>query len=240
MDMVQTPISPDEAKQYISSGTAPSGLVVDGKLDLSGDDSLRRLPDGLRVRTLILNECTSLETLPVGLQCYELEAKDSGLRSLPAGIEAVFKIDLSGSEHLEHLPPGLKTGSLILRDCIGLRSLPEGLDVYFLDISGCIRLIEWPQDASISVGRLTARGMVQITRLPGQVKRLAQLDIAGCSNLEALPPDLMVSSWIDVADSGITQLPPALNGIQVRWRGVIVEPRIAFEPETITAQVVLA
>lgn len=239
MDAAQVTVNADEARLLIASGMAPPNLHVEGRLDLSGNDTRLRLPYGLRVRTLILNECSLLETLPEGLQCYEIEARNSGLRSLPADIQAVFKIDLQGCEHLESLPTGLKTGALVLRDCTGLRALPEGLDVYFLDISGCIRLTEWPQDASISVGRLTARGMTQITQLPVQVKRLAQLDIAGCSNLETLPQDLMISSWVDVADSGVTQLPSSLDGLQVRWRGVVVEPRIAFQPETITAREVL-
>jgi len=239
MDAVPIKVDADEAQLLIASGMAPPGLHVEGKLDFSKNDTLRRLPDGLHVRTLVLNECSALETLPAGLQCYELEARDSGLRSLPADLDVVFRIDLQGCECLESLPDGLKTGSLILRDCISLCALPEGLDVYFLDISGCVRLTGWPQDASISVGRLTARGMTQLTQLPAPVKRLAQLDVAGCSNLEALPPDVVISSWIDVADTGITALPPALDGIQVRWRGVTVEPRIAFQPETITAQQVL-
>jgi hypothetical protein len=239
--MIASPVivAAAEARLLIASGVAPPNLHVEGRLDMTGNDTLRRLPSGLRVRTLILNECSALEALPEGLQCYELEARYSGLRTLADDINVVFKIDLEGCERLEILPAGLKTGTLIVRDCINLRGLPERLDVYFLDISGCIRLTEWPKEASINVGRLTARGMVQITSLPSHVRNLAQLDIAGCSNLEALPPDLRISSWIDVADSGLTALPPALDGLQVHWRGVIVEPRIAFEPETITAQEVL-
>lgn len=240
--MIASPVTvhAEEARLLIASGMAPANLHVEGRLDLAGNDSIRRLPAGLRVRTLILNECVSFETLPEGLECYELEVRYSGLKTLPADLQAVFKIDLEGCEHLEALPAGLKTGSLILRDCIRLRALPERLDVYFLDISGCIRLTEWPADASINVGRLTARGLTQLTSLPAHVNQLAQLDIAGCSNLESLPPDLRISSWIDVADSGLTGLPPALEGLQVRWRSVVVDPRIAFHPDTITAQEVLA
>src|SRR5205823_3955594 len=98
----------------ITSGMAPTNLNVEGTLDLSGNEAVRRLPDGLRVRKLILNECSALEALPQGLQCYELEARQSGLRSLPNDLRVVFKIDLQGCEWLESLPAGLKTGSQAL------------------------------------------------------------------------------------------------------------------------------
>jgi hypothetical protein len=55
----------------------------------------------------------------------------------------------------------------------------------------------------------------------------------------SVPEGLIVSSWIDVAGTGITSLPRSLDGVQIRWRGVPVEPRIAFFPESITSQQIL-
>ncbi len=45
---------------------------------------------------------------------------------------------------------------------------------------------------------------------------------------------------MDVAGTRISSLPESMAGVQLRWRGVAVNRRVAFEPETITAEEVLA
>jgi hypothetical protein len=113
------------------------------------------------------------------------------------------------------------------------------LDVCFLDISGCTSLSGWPAHASLRIGRLVARGCAGLTGLPPWLTRLAQLDVNGCVDLRALPEGLEISSWIDVADTGITALPSSARGAEIRWRGVPVDERVAFRPETITVGEVL-
>ncbi len=133
----------------------------------------------------------------------------------------------------------MKVGSLILSGCAALEALPENLNVSFLDISGCVSLQRWPQRGNVQVGRLNARGCIQLTNLPDWITDIAQLDVSGCVNLTDLPMDLRVHSWIDIADTGICSLPRGVENAQVRWRGVAIDRRIALHPETITTQEIL-
>jgi hypothetical protein len=111
-----------------------------------------------------------------------------------------------------------------------------GFPFCFLDISGCVGLQRWPRRGNIQVGRLSARGCVQLTDLPDWMTQVAQLDLAGCDNLTELPPGLRVDSWIDLGHTGIRALPAGMEKTQLRWRGVTIDARIAFRPETITAK----
>jgi hypothetical protein len=256
---VDGPVPAAPARTLILGRCAPAGLRVHGhldlsnspnlvelpdrlavtSLDLSGCTALRALPYDLRVRRLILNGCTALQALPAGLHVYELQMQYTRVRSLPPDLCVEYRLDLEGCAELRSLPAGLKTGSLILRNCIALESLPEGLDVYFLDITGCTGLRGWPHTASVRIGRLNASGCAGLHTLPPWLTTLAQLDISGCANLNALPEGLRVSSWIDLANTGITSLPASLQGVRLRWRGVPIDARIAFQPETITIREVL-
>lgn len=253
-------VSAAEASKLILSGRAPAGLLVEGHLNLSNQPSLtglpdgltansldltncsalRRLPQGLRVRRLMMSGCRTLRELPADLACYTLDLRQTRLRSLPAGIQVEFALDLSDCTELETLPPNLKAGSLNLSGCTALVALPEGLDVLFLNISGCTRLAGWPTQGAVRIGRVIARGCTGLHTLPPWLTHLSQLDVRGCSNLHRIPPWLTVSSWIDLAGTQITALPPSASRARLRWRGVPVEPRIAFHPETITAEEVLS
>ena len=208
-----------EARQLILAGRAPEGLHVRGRLDLTNTGPL---------------------DLPHGLRCYHLDLRGSGVRALPAGLEVEYKLDLQDCRRLEELPEGLKVGSLVLRGCTALRALPAGLDVYFLDLQGCTRLEGWPRRAQIRIGRLNASGCSRLTSLPPGLRSLAQLDVSNCPNLRELPEGLEVSSWLDIGGSGVTRLPASLTGVGLRWRGVPVDERIAFRPETITTAEILA
>jgi hypothetical protein len=212
----------------------PAGLVAPS-IDLTSCPGLTSLPADLKARRICVSGCAELRELPAGLRCYELDASDTRLASLPADLHVENRLDLSGCVDLISLPDGLRVGSLVLRGCTALAALPEGLDVYFLDISGCTMLQSWPRSATVRIGRLNARGCTRLRELPPWLDSLAQLDISGCASLSELPPALQISSWIDLADSGIAQLPQGASGAQIRWRGVPVDRRIAFAPETITA-----
>ena len=253
-------MSAQEAKKRILKGDAPRGLQVRGHLnlancrdlvklprglsaasiDLSGCMNLRELPDDLTVGRLNLDGCSRLRSLPDGLRCFELSAADTRLRTLPSTLQVTNRLDLSGCTELTSLPDNLKVGTLVLRDCASLRALPEGLDTHFLDISGCTQLTDWPRRACVGIGRLNARGCTKLASLPPWLTHVAQLDISGCSNLQHLPETLIVSSWLDLAHTGITELPPQLESVPLRWRGVPITARIAFEAETLTADEVLA
>jgi hypothetical protein len=214
-------------------------MKVSGVLDLSGITGPLALPEGLAVRRLIVRGCSGLVYLPRGLRCYELDASQTSIRRLPDDIKVEYRLDLEGCAMLDWLPQGLKVGSLVLRDCTALESLPEGLEVYFLDITGCTRLVHWPRSGALRIGRLLARGCTRLRSLPAWLTNLSQLDVGGCANLTDLPPTLRVTSWIDLAHTGITWLPAAARDAQLRWSGVPIDERIAFRPETITGEEVL-
>jgi Leucine-rich repeat (LRR) protein len=65
------------------------------------------------------------------------------------------------------------------------------------------------------------------------------LDVSGCKSLRSLPNSLRVER-LDLADSGIGSLPTSIKGARLLWRGVPINRRIAFRPETITATEILA
>jgi hypothetical protein len=216
----------------------PEGMKV-RRLDLSGCTGLTHLPDGLEVRHLKIDGCTAMTKLPSGLRCYEIEASESGIRSLPVDLRVDFRLDLRNCVALTELPAGLKVSSLVLRGCKGLGSLPEGLDVNFLDLRDCERLENWPDASTIRIGRLNINGCRRLSALPDGLGRLAQLDVSDCTGLKALPDGLEIGSWIEIANTGITALPGSLAGVKLRWRGVPIDERIAFHPDQIAPSEVL-
>lgn len=245
------------AAEAIGSGEAPEGLVVAGKLTLP---ATAKLPDLLSAGWLELKDCTDSTRLPSklsvskltlagdfdpsrlleGLSCFELELKSTRLTSLPPTLKVKNRLDLEGCTRLRSLPDGLSVGSLVLRGCSSLKRLPENLETFFLDISGCNEISEWPERGSVSVGRLAMRGCVQMRTVPPWLKSIAQLDLRDCVNISSLPEGIEVSSWVDLAGTRIRSLPKSLRGVQIRWRGVVVDERVAFRPEEITAAEILA
>jgi len=233
-------ISAEAAKKQILWGKPQRGMVVDRALEFDADDSRRllALPEDLTVRRLVIRDCQRLQELPHGLRCNELIIERTSLTTVPDDIQIKFRLEFSGCDTLETLPTGLKVGTLVLRGCTSLRHLPEGLDVWFLDMPGCIRVTEFPVYGPAEMGRLNIRGCTGLRTLPAWLKKVSQLDIGDCTITE-LPVDLQVLSWLDVADTGMQELPVHLAGVQLRWRGVMIDERIAFRPQTIAATDIL-
>ena len=242
----------------IAAGKAPAEVRVQGALkiqstgleqlpatieatalDVSGCPNLRALPKNLRVRRLNISGCRHLESWPEQLQLFALEARETALQNVPAGWRVDYRVDLSECAELQSLPDGFKTGSLLLRGCTSLSQLPENLDVYFLDIAGCTSLKSWPQNANVRIGKFDAAGCTSLTSLPDWLGDLSQLNISFCPQLCALPDGLRVTSWLDLAESGVTELPASLRNVNLRWKNVPIDARIAFAPETIEAGEVL-
>jgi hypothetical protein len=218
-EQIHEPIPAALARDLILDGRAGPNLHVTGRLDLSE---------------------TLVESLPDGLQCYELDLSRSRIRTLPANLRVAYRLNLEGCTGLESLPAGLKVGMLNLKGCTNLRALPEGLDVYFLDITGCVRLTGWPRHGSVQIGRLVARNCTNLQSLPPYLTNIAHLDLTGCSRLTTLPEGISVSSWLDLTGTEIRTLPASLQGVRLRWRGLFVNERIVLRPETLTAREVLA
>lgn len=253
-------VEAEEALELILSGEAPEGLEVEDALRIADARGLTRLPAGLTVRKLSLVNCPKLKelpadlnvrhleivncpeltTLPAGLRCHELHAHDSAFTELPDDIEVEFRLDLRDSKHLTRLPDWLSVGTLVLRGCTALERLPEGLEVTFLDLEGCTKLKRWPRAMTLHCGHLNLTRCTGLTTLPPGATDLARLDLRDCVRITKLPPGLTVRSWLDVAGSGLTGLPRSLSDARLRWRGVVVNERIAFRPETITVEGILA
>lgn len=231
-------VSAQEAHSLILSGKAPEGMVVQGTLDFKGNKHLNALPNHLTCDTLMVQECQNLHSLPEGLKVKTLLASHTHLTHLPAGLQVQIKLDLEGCTNLHSLPEGLKVGSLVLRDCVRLQSLPEQLEVFFLDVSGCSLLESLPESARVLGGHVVLTGCRRLTHLPAWLTRVARLDLRGCESLNTLPETLKISGWLDLADSGITSLPHH-SQVPLRWKGVAIEARVAFDPESITGQEVL-
>lgn len=209
----------NSAVGQILSGKAPAGLTFDGKLDLSGKPKLTKLP--------------------ARLSCYELDASRTGLISIPADLKVECALELEGCRKLKSLPAKLKVGTLNVANCPQLAELPEGLDVWFLNVSGCTKLTRFPRKATIERGNLNVNGCTGLTALPDYVTDLGTLDVGNCPEIKELSPKLNVSSWIEVAGSGLKGMPPQLQEVGIRWRGVLVDHVTAFTPERLTAKIVL-
>ena len=99
---------------------------------LSGWKQLKRIPDGLsKVDSLDLSDCTNLESLP-----EHLEVKGS--------------LDLHNCKALRGLPPHLKVGKrLTLSSCPNLVEIGEGLDVGTLQVRDCPKLVSLPDDIRV-------------------------------------------------------------------------------------------
>lgn len=216
----------------------PDGLSV-RHLNLSGCSNLAQLPEGLRVRHLNLADCSALTELPSGLACYEINLSGTQIQSLPADLRVEYRLELTNCTKLVKLPDGLRVGSLVLRGCRALGSLPEGLDVNFLDLRGCEGLTDWPKAATIRIGRLSMSGCRRLGRLPDGLGRVAQLDVSDCTSLKSLPEGLEIGTSIEIANTAITALPASMAGVSLLWRGVPIDARIAFDPDSIEVGEVL-
>jgi Lon protease-like protein len=201
--------------------------------------NLTALPAGLTCGRIDASNWTNLATIGPGLVANELNISGTAIEELPA-LRVTLRLEANQCQRLKRLPAGLKVGVLSLRECPALEALPDGLDVSFLDLSGCVSLRALPDDLRVEGGRLRVRDCPRLRALPAHLGRLAQLDIAGCLNITELPESLTVSSWIDIGGAGLTGLPSHLEGVGLRWRGVPIDARIAFRPETLSHEEVLA
>lgn len=213
-------VDPQLARQLILAGTADAPMRVDGVLDLSNQAGLR--------------------SLPRGLTCRELDLSGTALVELPDDLQVTSSLLLRNCVHLRRLPAGLSVETLDLQGCSALQQLPEGLDTWFLNVRACAALRRFPETAHIRSGALLAGGCHRLEGLPASLSRLATLDISDCPRIDTLPAGLEIGLWIDVGGSGITRLDPPNHEVGLRWRGVAIDHRIAFQPESITGAEVLA
>jgi hypothetical protein len=177
--------------------------------------------------------------LPANLRCYELDLTGYQLEFLPDDLHVESRLVLDDSPRLRVLPKNLRVGSLSLRNCATLEALPEGLDCWFLDLTGCEQFHRWPEHANISNGSVILRDCRRLSSLPNWLTRLANLDLVGCLQIQSLPEALVLTGWLDLAGTAITALPCSMASTRLRWRGVRINQRLAFAPESLTASEIL-
>jgi len=217
-------------------------VTIKTKLKLTTGDRIRmgEEPPNSKVGTLDLTGLDNAARLPNSMECHTLIWHNAPFEELPTNLRVRHKLDLSGSVHLKQLPRGLRVSVLVLRGCTSLEALPEEMRVDFLDVSDCRALREWPESAQVSIGSVTARNCVGLRQLPERLGRLTSLDLRGCEALGRIPIGVQVGSWIDIGGTRIVSLPEPLTRIGLRWRGVAITPQIAFFPETLKVEDVLA
>jgi hypothetical protein len=133
----EAPIPAAEAVKLIRSGRAWDGMRVDGAIDLSGDQRLMHLPDGLHCQSLNVSGCTNLEEIPHGLTCNVLIAHNLNIAEITAPITVRSSLDLTGCRNLKQLPEGLSVPMLTIADCSALTALPESIRVArWLEVAG--------------------------------------------------------------------------------------------------------
>lgn len=175
--------------------------------------------------------------------------------SPPAALAVSGTLNLSGSAWLRFLPDWLRCEALIVDDCPHLTALPADLHAGRVSARRCPELREVTGRLSVREGlnlsgsgvrtihadlhatRLTLARCRDLINLAGTIS-VSHLDVRGCAGLRDLPPSLHVTQTLDVADSGLTALPPHIRA-GLRWNDVPVEPKVAFTPELLTGHDVL-
>jgi hypothetical protein len=141
--------------------------------------------------------------LPEGLVVQgSLILTNSGIESLPKGLEVGGKLDLEGCKSLKSLPLGLKVGrDLILTGCKSLKSLPPGLKVgkHLIFWSGCESLDSIHSGLQVG-GDLDLEGNKSLKTLPSSLKVGGDLKLRSCTSLESLPSGLKVGGNLDLND----------------------------------------
>lgn len=178
--------------------------------------------------------------LPNELEAVSLDASNcQWLKALPEKLTLSGRLNISGCIGLRQLPARLVTTSLVMRDCSTIETLPEGIELSFLDATNCSAFARFPARGAFSHGHLVLRNCVSLRSLPDWITSVAGLDLAGCVGIDRLPRGIRIGSFLDLADTGITSLPDELAGTPLRWRGAPVDERIAFRPESISTAEVL-
>ncbi len=81
---------------------------------------------------------------------------------------------------------------------------------------------------------------MRIDKAQGRQSHEPALIVSDCINLTSLPDDLALGGPIDVAGSGLTNLPPTLaHRCRLLWRGMAVHPDVVFHPEKLSPRQIL-
>ena len=114
------------------------------------------------------------------------------------------------------------------------------MNTWFLDLSESRRFTSWPARGTIHRGTLRLRNCIEVATLPSWLGLLGQLDLSGCVRLAEVPDGVRVSSSGSMSvEPESRHYPAAWFGSPSPWRGVPVDERIVFHPETLSAREIL-
>lgn len=185
-------LSPQDAADAIVGGLREP-ITVHGRLELkefrgnvlppglhcydldASDSRLEGLPKDIRVDSrLVLDNCTALKSLPRGLSAGSISLRNCpSLQALPEDLGTWF-LDMTACTNFETWPSKgtINHGSLILRGCVNVRTLPTWIGrLSHLDLAGCTQISEIPD--GISVSSWVDIGGTRITKLPPSLEGAA-------------------------------------------------------------------
>lgn len=230
--------SPESARDLLRRGNPPRRMRVNGRLDLANSAWLKDLPSVLIADSIDVSNCRSLRVLPDCVKCNELIVARTSIARLGKGLEVAGRIDATDCRLLQCVE-AIQVLELYLRGCTQLEQISEDLKVRLLDVAGCTSLSELPQVAARHIQVLDVSNCTNLAVLPSDLIHLERLNVSGCTRLTSLPEDIRIRSWIDVAYSGLEGTPHSLRSVRLLWRGMPVSDRVAFCPETITAEEII-
>jgi hypothetical protein len=175
-----------------------------------------QIGNGAALESLRLERCAGTLSFPERFTLNRFVWEGSTFACLPEGLR-VSELNLSNSRRLVRLKAHLELTWLTLCNCRALEILPNQLRAKSLDLTGCTRLV-WQDEALVEVSSLVLADCTQVVELP----------------------DWLFFDSIDVANTRLTELPSHCAASKILWRGVEVDQRVAFHPELITAQEILA
>jgi hypothetical protein len=233
-------------------GRLPDQLQISGNLRLVGV-RVKELPKDLRVEgDLTLDRCSELVELPARLEVGgSLLVRDCPIERLRAGLHVGKDIRIHRARYLESTPEGMSArGDIELADCDSLVRITPGLRVgRDLVAKRCPNLRELPEGLRIP-GKLDVQACTSLEHLPGGIQIgfasdrsscAPALVLADCSALRRIPEGLKVGGPVEIASSGLRELPEQLlRSVRVLWRGGVVPRKFFFQPESLTPGQILS
>ncbi|PIR94487.1 hypothetical protein COT97_00890 [Candidatus Falkowbacteria bacterium CG10_big_fil_rev_8_21_14_0_10_39_11] len=187
-----------------SATTLPDGIVIDS-LQLRLNTSFTTWPADIKITsTLDINQSTSCQSLPAGLDLITLNIANSEVRSIPLDTKVSNRINARGT-FIQSLPSGLNLVSLDVAFS-HLDILPDDLVVMdSLDISNT-KISSIPNDTQPSEFYANQTNM---TSVPAHLSGAQKIIMAGSQVMTV--PDGFECDHLDIANCPIETLPTTLN-----------------------------
>jgi hypothetical protein len=190
--------------------------IDSGTIHIENCPGLERLPRISGTSWVRISKCPNLRKFSRYFYAYELEIEDCAIDGLSDNVRVRDRLVLRNLPNLERIP-SMEIQSLTVSNCPKLKYLPDNLEVEELDLSGSTGF-QWRESELVLTHRLDLSDCVQITEIPYWV---------------------WVEDSIDIANTGLTEIPKELAHCRLLWRGMDVDERLALHPEMITGADIL-